>query len=240
VHAGVATGGRAFYGASVGILMLEAQFPRIPGDMGNALTWPFPVQFRVVPGASPQVVVNEQAAGLRAAFLQAASELVADGCDGITTSCGFLSLLQSDLAQHVGVPVATSSLMQVQMVNALLPPGKRCGIVTVNANSLTRVHLQAAKVPLDTPIGGIESGIELSRVLLGNETTLDVGKATHDVVDAARCLVAQHPDLGAIVLECTNMPPYAAAVRAAVNLPVYDIVSFITWFQAGLMPRRFD
>lgn len=38
----IASGGKALYGAPLGILMLEAKFPRIPGDMSNAITWPFP------------------------------------------------------------------------------------------------------------------------------------------------------------------------------------------------------
>ena len=59
----IASGGKAFYGASVGILMLEAQFPRIPGDMGNALTWPFPVHFKIVRGASPKRVVLDGGTG---------------------------------------------------------------------------------------------------------------------------------------------------------------------------------
>ena len=94
----IAAGGKAVYGARLGILMLEARFPRIPGDMGNAETWPFPVLYRVVRGASPQRVVMERAAGLLDAFLDAAADLVDLGADGITTNCGFLSLYQKDIA----------------------------------------------------------------------------------------------------------------------------------------------
>ena len=103
------TGGKAVYGASVGILMLEARFPRIPGDMGNALTWPFPVMYKAVRDASPDRVVRRGAEGLLGAFVDAARELVADGVDGITTNCGFLSLFQAELADAVGVPVAASA-----------------------------------------------------------------------------------------------------------------------------------
>src|SRR5258705_10312257 len=111
----IAHGGKALYGARVGILMLEARFPRIPGDMGNALTWPFPVLYKVVPGASPRRVVHDRAAGLLDEFLAAAAELVRLGADGITTTCGFLSLYQRELAARVGVPVAASSLMQLTL-----------------------------------------------------------------------------------------------------------------------------
>jgi len=235
----IATGGKAIYGARLGILMLEARFPRIPGDMGNAETWPFPVLYRVVRGASPQRVVMERAKGLLDDFLDAAADLVSLGADGITTNCGFLSLFQKDIAARVKVPVATSSLMQIPMVQALLPPGKRVGVITISAQTLSRDHLMAAGAPADTPVIGTENGTEFFRAIVGNEERLDVAAASRDILDAGKALVAQHKDVGAIVLECTNMAPYAAALNETLNLPVFDIYSFITWFHAGLKPRDF-
>jgi Asp/Glu/Hydantoin racemase len=236
----VAKGGKAIYGAPLGILMLEAKFPRIPGDMGNATTWPFPVLYRVVTGASPEKVVLNGAAGLLPSFIDAGKDLVRLGAEAITTNCGFLSLFQKEMAAAIAVPVATSSLLQVPWVQATLPPGKRVGIVTISGATLTRAHLAGAGVPLDTPVIGTERGREFFRVLITAEKDdLDVALAERDVVEAGRELVARHPDIGAVVLECTNMPPYAAALQEAVGLPVYDIYSMITWFQAGLRPRRF-
>jgi len=236
----IAKGGKAIYGAPLGILMLEARFPRIPGDMGNAETWPFPVLYRVVRGASPERVVLRGAAGLLDEFLAAAEELVRDGAEAITTNCGFLSLFQAEIAAHVGVPVATSSLMQVPWVQAMLPPGKRVGVVTVSAGSLTPRHLAAAGVPLNTPITGTEDGREFFRVLiLGEKQDMDVALARQDILDAGRRLVEQHPDIGAVVLECTNMPPYAKALQAELGVPVFDIYSLVTWLRAGIRPRGF-
>src|SRR5689334_23474677 len=126
--------------------MLEARFPRIPGDMGNAQTWPCPVLYKVVPGASPRRVVCDKAAGLLDAFLDAAAELVRLGADGITTNCGFLSLYQREIAAHAGVPVATSSLLQIPFIQKLLPPGKRVGVLTISAATLSSEHLRAIDV----------------------------------------------------------------------------------------------
>jgi Asp/Glu/hydantoin racemase len=236
----IAKGGKALYGAPLGILMLEARFPRIPGDMGNATTWPFPVLYRIVQGATPESVVLKGAAGLLPNFLEAAVELVRHGAEAITTNCGFLSLFQKELAAHVKVPVATSALLQVPWVQATLPPGRRVGVITVSASSLTPRHLEAASVPLDTPFVGTEKGREFFRVLiLGEKDDMDVAKAEQDILDAGKSLMTAHSDIGAIVLECTNMPPYAAALREALGLPVYDIYSMITWFHAGIRPRRF-
>jgi len=236
----IAAGGKAIYGAPLGILMLEARFPRIPGDMGNGTTWPFPVLFRVVRGADPERVVLQGARGLLPDFIAAARDLVDLGAEAITTNCGFLSLFQRELAEAVNVPVATSSLMQVPWVQATLPPGQRVGVITVSRGSLTDAHLDAAGVPRDVPVVGTEGGREFFRVLIKAEKTdMDVALAEADIVAAGRDLVTRHPEVGAIVLECTNMPPYAAALREAVGLPVYDIYSMITWFHAGLRPRRF-
>ena len=236
----IASGGKAIYGAPLGILMLEAKFPRIPGDMGNATTWPFSVLYRVVRGASPERVVLNGAAGLLDSFLDAAAELVAIGAEAITTNCGFLSLFQRELAAHVRVPVATSALMQVPWVQAILPPGRRVGVITVAARSLTPRHLQAVGVPPDTPIVGTEEGREFFRVLiLGESQDMNVELAEADILDAGHRLMARHPDIGAIVLECTNMPPYAAALRRMLGVPVFDIYSLITWLHAGLRPRSF-
>ncbi|MCG8545946.1 MAG: aspartate/glutamate racemase family protein [Alphaproteobacteria bacterium] len=232
-------GGKAVFGAAVGILMLEARFPRIPGDMGNARTWPFPVLYKVVRGASPDLVVRNNAEGLLDDFIAAARDLVADGADGITTNCGFLSHFQKDLSRAVDVPVATSSLMQVPAVQALLPPGKRVGVITVSKSTLTPEHLTAAGAPADAPVVGTEGGRELTRVLLNDEPELDVELARLDMLDAAGELVQANPDVGAIVLECTNMTPYAADLRRATGLPVFTIVTFVRWFESALMPDPF-
>jgi Asp/Glu/hydantoin racemase len=239
IASGIVAGGKTVYGATIGILMLETRFPRIPGDMGNALTWPFPVLYKTVAGASPDLVVRHKAEGLLDAFIAAAREMVADGADGITTTCGFLSLMQAELSQALGVPVATSSLMQAPMIQALLPPGRRVGVLTISKESLAPEHLSRIGVAADTPVWGTEGGTEFSRVILDDEPRMDVDAARVDLVSAARDFQAAHPNLGAILLECTNMMPYAADVRRVTGLPVFSIRSFVCWFQSSLAPARF-
>lgn len=232
-------GGKTVYGASVGILMLETQFPRIPGDMGNALSWPFPVQFGVVRGATPDNVVRGDARARLEDFIAVGRDLVAMGCDGITTNCGFLILLQDQLAEALNVPVATSSLMQARLIAAMLPPGKHVSILTISKDTLSAQHLKAAGVPEGTPVCGTDVGAEFTRAILADARDIDFAACRSDLLHAADRLMAQHPDTGAIVLECTNMVPYAADIRRRTGRPVYSIHSFVTWFQSGLMPRRF-
>jgi len=236
---GSTRGGKTVYGATLGILMLETRFPRIHGDIGHAGTWPFPVQFRVVRGATADQMVRGDPQSRLAAFIAAGEELVSMGCDGIATTCGFLSLLQGELAQALNVPVATSALMQAPMIAATLPPGRQLGILTISEKTLTQAHLKAAGVPEETPVVGTDGGRAFTRTILEDAPEMDVAACRADILEAAQQLTDHHPKTGAILLECTNMVPYAADIRALTGLPVYSIYSFLTWFQAGLLPRRF-
>ena len=135
---------------ALGMLMLETRFPRPVGDVGNPASFDFLVRYAVVTGASPQRVVHQRADGLMQVFIAAGRGLGAQGCIGITTTCGFLVLFQRALAEALEVPVMTSSLMQIAALEAALPPGQRVGVVTIAAQSLEADHLQAAGARPDT------------------------------------------------------------------------------------------
>lgn len=207
----------------LGILMLETRFPRPLGDIGHPGTFAragIPVRYAVVRGASPRRVVRQADRTLLPAFIEAAHALVADGAAMISTGCGFLAAYQAELVSQLPVPVVTSSLLQC----ARLP---RPGIVTIDAASLTPAILQAAGVPPSTPVLGVAPDCEFQRRILHDEPQLDTAEARRNVVDAARALVAAHPDVASIVLECTNMPPYRAAVEAATGRPVSDVETLL-------------
>ena len=229
-------GGFNQYGFTVGILMLDTRFPRIPGDMGNATTFPFPVRYHRVQGANPDLVVRRGAEGLLPAFVDGARQLEREGVGAVTTNCGFLVKFQRELAAAVTVPVFTSSLLLVPLVHQMLPRGRRVGIMTVSAATLGPEHLEGAGIGSDIPIAvaGMETEKEFTRVLLGDELELDVDLAREEHVRVARRLVGEHPDIGALVLECTNMPPYTADIQRETGLPVFDIVSLVTLAHSAL------
>ena len=237
-------GGFNQYGFTVGILMLDTRFPRIVGDMGNAATFPFPVRYHRVTGADPDLVVRRGAEGLLPAFVDGARALEREGVGAITTNCGFLITYQTELARAVRVPVFTSSLLLIPLVHRALAPGQRIGVMTVNAATLTPEHLRAAGVGSDVPLAvvGMETEKEFTRALLDNQLELDVDLAREEHVRVARRLIAEHPDVGAIVLECTNMPPYTADIQRETGRPVFDVLSLVTMFHAALAaaqyPRR--
>ncbi len=235
-----AIGGKNIFGFSIGILMLESKFPRIPGDMGNATTWDFPVLYRVVKNASPDAVVRKGDRNLLELFITGAKELEKEGVQAITTNCGFLAMFHNEMAAAVDVPVFTSSLMQVPLVYAMLKPTQKVGIITINSKTLSQKHLGAVgvdKVP--HVIIGTEDEAEFTRAILDNEMELDVEKSRTDLIKVAARLVSDNPDVGAVVLECTNMMPYAAAIQEEIDLPVFDIYTLVNMVHQALVRTEF-
>jgi hypothetical protein len=211
----------------LGVLMLDTRFPRIVGDIGHLVTFEFPVRHATVRGASPQRVVRERDPSLLQPFIDAGLALVRDGATAITTSCGFLVLFQHELQAALPVPVWTSSLLLLPELQAALPVGRAVGVVTVDALALSADHLRCAGAAADTPVEGLAAGCAFQRTLLNDEAQLDVDGARQATVDAALRLVVRHPEVATIVLECTNMPPYADAVRAATGRTVHGITDLI-------------
>lgn len=230
---------RTYWGVTLGILMVETHFRRFLGDIGHAETWPFPVQYRVVRGARPQDMVRLQGGRLLEPFTRAAQELIEDGVDGIVTTCGFLALYQRELAASCSVPVATSALLQVPVVARTLPAGRGVGVLTYAPEALTPAHLEAVGADPATPIGGLKPGSEFRRAIATGDTTVPYEVWQSEVLTAAEALVRDHPGIGAIVCECTNLTPFSAAISERLGLPVFDAVSLVHWFHAGLRPFAF-
>lgn len=220
----------------IGILMLDTHFRRLPGDIGNARSWSTPVQFRVVRGADPAAIVHGRPGDFLQPFIDAALDLVSCGVRGITTSCGFLALLQKELAAALPVPVATSSLLQAPLIEAMLPAGQQVGILTFAPEALSARHLSAVGVRTDTPIEGLAPDSLFRQVYGAKGGISDFATLEQEVVAAAQALVEKHPNVGAILCECTNLPPHSAAIARATGRPVFDIIGFVDWFARSLMP----
>ncbi|MDN5311133.1 MAG: hypothetical protein PWQ68_106 [Thermoanaerobacteraceae bacterium] len=235
----IVKGGRTNYGEAIGILMLDTKFPRIPGDIGNALTFDFPVKYKKVKGATSQRVVREADPSLIVPFIEAARELEEEGVSAITTSCGFLAIFHEYLADAVSIPVFTSSLLQVPIVFRMLKKGQKVGIMTASKPHLTELHFKGAGIK-DIPlvIYGMEEQEEFPAVFLDQKETLDIEKAESEMVQVATKMVSENPDVGAIVFECTNMPPFRKAVQQAVNLPVFDIVTLMNYVHDSVIACR--
>lgn len=230
---------RVVHGVTLGILMLDTGFARVPGDIGHAATWDFPVQYAVVRGVTGPQVMSQGAGNSLDQFVAAANELVALGVDGIVTSCGFLAAHQQELQARCAVPLATSSLLQIPLVSRLMPAGKRVGVLTARREAMTPAHFMAVGAPTDLPVAGLPATSHFFQSQLHDAARADPSANCADLLACARALVAEHPEVGAVVSECTNFAPYSAALADALGIPVFDIVSLIEWFHRGLRPRRF-
>ena len=226
----LATGGYNTYGLTIGILMLESSFPRIPGDTGNASSFKYPVRLRPVKGADYHRLVLERDPTLLEPFIEAAKELQAEGVKAITTNCGFLALFQKQLAAALEVPVFTSSLMLVPMITSMLGPDRKLGIMTVNASALGEDHYNGvgwSSKDYRIVVVGMENEPLFTKIFVEDRFEFSVHQMEADMVNVAKRLVAEHPDVRAILFECTNMPPYAHAVQKAVGLPIFHIFTLI-------------
>jgi Asp/Glu/hydantoin racemase len=218
----------------LGILMLQTRFPRLPGDVGHPGSFDFPVRHRVVSGARPARVVRGKAddEALLADFVRAGHELVREGATALTTSCGFLARWQRELQAALPVPVWTSALLQLAEC-----PARRCGVITIEAASLTSAHFEAVGADPRTPVEGIEPGSPLHRTLLEDRAELDPEDARQQVLAAGHRLLRRHPELDTLVLECTNLPPYAPALRSETGRPVLDVLTMLNARWAALGAR---
>jgi hypothetical protein len=212
---------------TIGVLMLDTKFERFVGDIGNPKSFTMPVLHERIPGAFVDLIVQAKEPTMVEPFIDGAKRLIARGADAITTGCGFLVLHQAALAAALPVPVATSSLMLIPLVQRMIAPGKRVGVLTFSARDLTPAHFKAAGVTTDIPFVGVAEDGVFRRALRGLPTNDGIEAREADVIAAARELVSKHKDLGAIVLECTNFPPHRAAVARVTGLPVFDIFTLV-------------
>ena len=226
---------------AIGIIMLDTVFPRILGDIGNAGTFPFPVRYQIVRGASPRRVVKEADVRLLEPFVEAARSLEKGGVKAIATSCGFLAMFHRELADAVDIPVFSSSLLQVPMAYAMINRRRKVGILTARAVSLTDRHFVGVGIG-DVPVVvmGMEDAEEFTAAFIEGKSSLDPEKVRNEMIRAAERMALLYPDIGALVLECTNMPPYARAVQQVLNVPVLDVVTLVRYVHSILDRKEFS
>ncbi|SLN39675.1 aspartate/glutamate racemase family protein [Ruegeria meonggei] len=220
-------GGQNICGASIGVLCLESYFPKPPGHIKNPSSLPFPVLYEMIDGVTVPTLLNNPTPELLTPFIEGAKRLEAEGVRAITGSCGFLALFQRELAAAVSVPVFASSLIQVPLAYHMTGASAPVGVLTADASALTPQHFEgvgAAGVPV--AVKGLEGTSEFAEVILRNaRTRMDTDLIEAEVLDAARSLMLEAPDIRSLVLECTDLPPYAACLQEELQLPVFDLTT---------------
>lgn len=210
-----------------GLLQLET----MPGNSTNFKSYPFSVKLDVhVEGANVENVITNPSQELLAKMVKISKKLIdEDGIKVISTSCGFNAIFQKELAEALDVPVFTSALLQVPFVNNLIGKNKIVGVITANKSALTKKHFHACGITddINMKIMGLENAKEWSKIFEKPNEKFDIDAVTEEIIEVVKKGVAKYPEIGAIVLECTDLPPYAEKIREAVNLPVFDFNSMM-------------
>jgi hypothetical protein len=219
----------------LGILMLEGKMADVPGCMACEATFPYPVVRHVVRGSRTPLSA-EEAWAMLPLYVEAARELEAMGVGAITANCGLIALMQKELAATVRVPVVTSALLLAPAIHRLVG-GRRIGILTFFTHAVGERNYNASgwssgEIPV--ALGGVgdsEAWLEFLR-------TKEVGpelraRLEADLLAVVKTMLAEHPDIGAFVSECTMLPACLQKVREEVGLPVYDILTALDLAVAG-------
>lgn len=226
--------GARTYGVPLGILTLDFNSAFIPGDIGNASTFDYPVLYRPVPGLSVAAIMADDAGAFTEKVLEAAEYLVSQGAGALTSNCGFMLRYQSEVAQQfTQVPVFLSSLLQLPLLAHQLAPQQEVFVITAEGKVLTREflqrHLQA--FPERLRVAGLETYPSFYGTMFNDDPELDASAICAEVVQSVDELVAQHGTPGAILFECAALPAYAAAVQHKYpQVPLYDFMTMINFF----------
>jgi len=241
----IVKGGRPFYGEAIGILVLDLKAPLIPGNVGNASTYDFPVRFRVLEGMPCDWWFDEEgpSQARQEEFIQTAVELEKEGVRAITTNCGYFTAFQKGASAALRIPLFTSPMLLVPLISRMIGKEKKVGIIASGAEHLKGPFLRDVGIDESTPIAiaGMEGREEFVTVHNTEEkSTLDVQKLEHEIVEVAQKLAMENPNLGAIVLEASDMPPFAAAIQEAVSLPIFDFIDFINMVYMAVVKHGYE
>ncbi|MGB1237358.1 MAG: aspartate/glutamate racemase family protein [Pseudomonadales bacterium] len=232
-------GGYNYYSIPIGVICLESYFPKPDGHIKHPASFEFPLLYKTVKGATIDRLIGQRDPALLQPFIEAAQELEREGVKAITASCGFLALFQRELADAVNIPVFASSLIQIPLVYNTLGRHRKVGVVVANSDALSKDHLAAVgaeHVPI--ALAGMQHQPQFAEVILRAESQdFDMEVFRDELFSVIEQLHRDNPDLGAIVLECTDLSHFAPQVQQRFGLPVFDLTS-LTRMVAATVERK--
>jgi aspartate/glutamate racemase len=248
VNDAVVTGwdGRNVFGVTIGLIQMHVNLAMIPGNMGNATTFDFPILYRRMNADNVvDVMANPPTENFTDAIVEAAQWLELQGVRAIMGNCGFFGSYQNAVKARINLPFFSSSLMMLPMMVHSMPGNKKVGVITANGPILEQVQAieNCGLSPDDKEnrivVRGCENGEEFSSAIMANTGVYNALKVEQEIVAVARQLVEENDDIGAILLECTELSPAAVAVQNAVRLPVWDYTTLTKWIYSGCIRRPF-
>jgi len=233
--------GAQAYGHELGILLIDCNQPFVPGDVGNASTWDCPVLYTKVEGCTIERLIHQADPSLEDIIVARARWLEAQGVRAITTNCGFMLRFQRAVARAVKVPVHLSSLLQLPMILAGLAPDQPVAVVTASGRGLSRELLRLARVGEDDPVAiyGMDAYPAFDEPYMQDSGVVDTEALAAACFELGQRIVKEHPNLGAVLLECADLPPYAQVFHRATGRPVFDFVTMVNHVVAAARPRPY-
>ena len=238
--------GQRIYGPRVGILQLAANIPMLPGDVGNPTTFDFPVIYELLEEIDPFWVLAEKPhPEVMKKVIAACKRLTMQGVTTIIGNCGFFANYQPEVSESLdpGVQFFPSSLNQVPMLLVSVGSNKKVGILTASKKLLMPSPALKNVGVTDEDmkrivVYGNEDG-EQMKLVTGETGRFNPKALEKELVDLATKMIKEHPDVGAVVLECTEFPPYAHAIQNAIRRNVWDFVTMANFMQDGAMRKPF-
>jgi Asp/Glu/hydantoin racemase len=234
--------GRNVAGAAIGVLQFPANIPMMPGNIGNASTFNFPVIYHQVNGIDIWALVEGRSSEEDLAkIMTGAKALEAQGVRAIVANCGYWANYQKEIAAVVDVPFVSSSLVQIPWLLNILKPSKKVLVLTLNVELMEKVPALKSVGVQDRSrlvIVSGDSSDEYKRVA-AEEGAFNPQKFEREVVQIVKKALKDHPEVGAILLECTELTSFAWAVQEATGLPVFDSITPIKWMYSGVVQRPY-
>jgi hypothetical protein len=237
------------YGMGLGIIILDDVYPGFPGDVRNASAYPYPIQYEIAEGVDIWALVHEKDKSACLEPIQrAAKKLEKMGCRAIAAECGYFAYFQKAIAAHVEVPVFLSSLLQIPFAQQLIGPEQVVGILVAREKQLQDAHLEAVGVRLDSNYvvtGAEDDGrcAEFEHLWYAPTRTDPPGayydKAEREFVQVATGFYQAHPNMGAMVMECTGMQPFARAVQRQIDIPIFTWGTLLDYAYSVVVHRDY-
>jgi hypothetical protein len=241
--------GQRCYGMGLGILILDDVYPGFPGDVRNASAYPFPIQYEIVEGVDiPTLVDATDKSPCLEPILRAARKLERIGCRAIAGECGYFAYFQRQVAASVNIPVFMSSLLQVSLAQQIISPDQVVGILAAQARFLGEQHLVSAGIRPGSNyvIGGAMDGFQCPEFdhlwthhLRPELPGANYDKAQLEFLQVATQFFHQHPNMGAMVLECTGFSPFARALQRAIHIPIFSWGTMLDYAYSVVVHRDF-
>lgn len=224
-------------GFAVGIIAVHLIYPKLPGNVANATTYPFPVLYREVNFEIEKLFAGDES--IKEEIIQAAKELEQQGVRAIIGACGYFAHFQKEVKEAVDVPVFLSSLCQLPLIKTGISERKKIAVLAASGDNITNALLKNVGTDIERLVVENIGGLESFAPIRYGKTTLDNGKLAKDLCDIVITLQKREPDIGAILLECSDLPPYAKQIQAVTGLPVFDFNTMIDMVYHSVVQKTY-